>query len=391
MLPTLYPFTALETVKTYQALPNSGANEEDAAYITSQFTIRKAQRMAVAAYRFATSHTWEGEAISTRLEHGVVIVSTKEGKNLFVSTRDKIASSGVEGWSIKKIAMIKLDVNGRVVRSKGSVQVAVKLSKLYNEQTNKHDIIARRLSTMQKFEASPYFPTNYGYVFREGKKGRKITLFQEMAIMDLLNFNNRCHSITDFSKLQKLHFCKTMLGAIRTFENAKFVHRDMKLDNVLVFYNDDPKAKTRYIFKVADFGIACRTDDKNDVGCLRGCIPYFPPRYIEHLATGSTEVVYKDTSGDFWAFGLMLHSMEHGEMPPIYEALSDVEASERLTETFNRSFPKWKNAYASLPPPPDKIESIADLAQAILQPESRRISHANAELACDQLLLKCNY
>ena len=82
-------------------------------------------------------------------------------------------------------------------------------------------------------------------------------------------------------------------------------------------------------------------------------------------------------------------------MNPLYPftALETVKTFQPLPESCAneddvayRCFPKWEEALANLPPPPDKIESLADLAQAILQPAPKRISLANAENACNKMI-----
>ena len=78
----LYPFTALETVKSFQHLPKSQVFAEDDDYIASQLTIRKHQRLTTTAFRFASNVTAEQPISVSKildLEHGVLIMPTKEG------------------------------------------------------------------------------------------------------------------------------------------------------------------------------------------------------------------------------------------------------------------------------------------------------------------------
>lgn len=389
----LYPFTALETVKSFQHLPKSQVFAEDDDYIASQLTIRKHQRLTTTAFRFASNVTAEQPISVSKildLEHGVVIIPTKEGKTVFVSLHDRLAG-GSDGWSIKNVVMIKLNAEGRVVRSKDGVQLAVKLSIPLNEQTNKNDAIVRRVSAMQKFDGSPYFPTNYACVYREGKRGRKICVFQEKALSDVQVYDNSTMPIYKFSELLKLVFCKTLIGALREFEKAKMVHRDIKPENILVFKTDDPTQKTTRIFKVGDFGYACRTDDEKATNHLCGSITYMPPEYIDCL-TKEHGAAFKDTAGDLWALGVIVYYMANKDMPPIYYALSALEATpwdpEEFGKTFKQYLPNWSKARESLPLPPAKVESISDLAQAILQPSDKRISLDAANAAVDQLLAK---
>ncbi|XP_040280192.1 serine/threonine-protein kinase SBK1-like [Bufo bufo] len=99
--------------------------------------------------------------------------------------------------------------------------------------------------------------------------------------------------------------CAMQLAEALDFMHSKaLVHRDVKLDNVLLFDSD-----CHYI-KLADFGLT-RLEGFH-ISPLKGTVPYSAP---ELCNLGENETLELDSSLDVWAFGIVLFCISTGYFP----------------------------------------------------------------------------
>ena len=103
------------------------------------------------------------------------------------------------------------------------------------------------------------------------------------------------------------------------------VHRDLKLENVLFWRNDEDDMTV----KVIDFGIAGVGNEKVDAGTLS----YMAPECLEKVAAATSPAI------DCWAIGIMLYTMIFGTLP-FYA--SDERALVKLIRETPVKFPKDK-------------------------------------------------
>ena len=79
------------------------------------------------------------------------------------------------------------------------------------------------------------------------------------------------------------------------------LHRDIKLENILIGENGDAK--------LCDFGISSLVDDpKRIVHDKSGTPPYMPPESF-------SEEGYSGFMSDIWSLGVLLYVMVCGKMP----------------------------------------------------------------------------
>ena len=95
---------------------------------------------------------------------------------------------------------------------------------------------------------------------------------------------------------------RQIVSAIAYMHSINVVHRDLKLDNILVDDNNNDK------IKIIDFGFAtaCRKDEKLNVQC--GTTHYMCPDLVRK------HPVYCQAA-DVWACGVILYILVVGKMP----------------------------------------------------------------------------
>jgi len=113
-------------------------------------------------------------------------------------------------------------------------------------------------------------------------------------LLDLVADNNR------LSENQ----CRTMLlpilSALNYMHQSGFVHRDIKLENILLDANMQPK--------LADFGFAAQWSETNRFTNLCGSQHYVAPEVLQRMP-------YKGPEVDIWAFGVLMYALTTRTMP----------------------------------------------------------------------------
>nr|XP_056720382.1 serine/threonine-protein kinase SBK1-like [Euleptes europaea] len=140
----------------------------------------------------------------------------------------------------------------------------------------------------------------------------------------------------------QLKRCAAQLAEALDFMHGKaLVHRDIKLDNVMLF---DSKCR---LVKLGDFGLTRLEGTR--VAAMSGTLPYSPPELC--LLEGS-DTLSLDSSLDVWAFGVLLFCLSTGCFPWDV-AMSPDPQFEEFSNWQNRTVPGeapglWKGFTANV-------------------------------------------
>lgn len=111
------------------------------------------------------------------------------------------------------------------------------------------------------------------------------------------------------------NFARSMLSALRYLHENDIVHRDFKLDNVLVH-----ETKRGYTFKLADFGFAYKLIDPYDSkkpelagGGMAGTLEYFAPEMVPQIFKPDDKILEKENAkADIYALGVAVYLLLTG-------------------------------------------------------------------------------
>ena len=135
-----------------------------------------------------------------------------------------------------------------------------------------------------------------------------IFIVMEYVCGDLLGFIRKRSKLSE--SVSKIIF-KQLIEGLKYIHKKHFVHRDIKLDNILIDLTNT--------IKICDFGVSKHFDDKNEImfdHC--GTPAYIAPEIFEHNG-------YKGPACDIWSAGVTLYYMLAGEQPFKAGSISELE------------------------------------------------------------------
>ena len=209
-----------------------------------------------------------------------------------------------------------------------------------------------------------------------------------MIIMEYINGGNLFSFVKKRRKLSektaKFLFRQIILG-IKYIHEQNIVHRDIKLENLLIDLNNN--------VKICDFGIGRKIKSKNQLlhdQC--GTLMYMAPEIL----LSSKEKGYEPFPVDIWSSGISLYIMLSGTLPFNYKNKKnsddeEEEENEEEEESFSEKSKSKKNEednfklqYSIVYKEPKKIEKISnearDLLKGLLNKDPKK------RLTCDQIL-----
>lgn len=126
---------------------------------------------------------------------------------------------------------------------------------------------------------------------------------------NLLDFLNKISkNRTSFNERDAANLVNQIVLALSYMHGLNIVHRDLKLENIMIQRMVDPETKkSEIILKLTDFGFACEIDPAKGEKLSLGSPMYIAPEVIKSQKY--------DSRCDVWSLGVMAYMMLTGRPP----------------------------------------------------------------------------
>ena len=138
------------------------------------------------------------------------------------------------------------------------------------------------------------------------------------SLMDILN-NYKLQFGRAFSQEIIQHFMRQIVNGIKYTHSHKIIHRDMKLENILIHFNNEEDKKNFNLLnskiKIIDFGLATKLDENGGAQTLVGSPLYMDPIILKKYdkAGGFAKLQVYNEKADIWSIGVICYEMLTGE------------------------------------------------------------------------------
>ena len=163
-------------------------------------------------------------------------------------------------------------------------------------------------------------------------------------LQNILNKRN-----TGFNKDEIYQIIKQLNNTFKIMSENKIVHRDIKLENILVKYEN--KEKSKFIVKLTDYGVS-----RKIISLSKKC-----KTYAGTLITMSPEILAGeeyDNECDLWSLGVIIYQLFFKKYP--YDGLTEVAIYKKITEFGQRLLSKTGD------------EKLDDLLRKLLEKDPKK-------------------
>jgi serine/threonine protein kinase len=125
-------------------------------------------------------------------------------------------------------------------------------------------------------------------------------------------------AIKDVDSQEKVKFCINVFDAIKELHSEGYYHRDIKPDNIFLFY-EDGEEKEKLIWKIGDLGlVADRDKDYDDLGEKIGPFGWLSPEAMNKYLTEKADLGFDckiDAKSDIFQLGKLFWFIFQGNVP----------------------------------------------------------------------------
>ena len=138
------------------------------------------------------------------------------------------------------------------------------------------------------------------------------------------------------------YLMKQIVGAIRYIHSQNIIHRDLKLDNIMVSFNNDYDKNSlnmlRATIKIIDFGFSIQLTQSNLASSVLGSPINMDPAILNEMANRGKKVHHLgyDQKADIWSLGTICYEMLIGQAVFNAETMNELV---RKVETGTYSVP----------------------------------------------------
>jgi serine/threonine protein kinase len=185
--------------------------------------------------------------------------------------------------------------------------------KFFKEELNDHDLRTEVTNAinLQHPNLIQYYDF---YELIDGDQRRQVAVLEYANGGDLKKFVSNPPNSRTFT-----NYLKDIIDGLAYLERAHIIHRDIKLENILISYDSQRK---RSVAKIADFGLAKVTKDTGNEDDKEETISGTPTYLAPELISDSFAIIDPQTKAptisynvDIWCLGIMIYYIYKG-MPP---------------------------------------------------------------------------
>ncbi|GAX78595.1 hypothetical protein CEUSTIGMA_g6034.t1 [Chlamydomonas eustigma] len=154
------------------------------------------------------------------------------------------------------------------------------------------------------------------------------------SLTDLItNKYIECHGVGLLMPEDEVRYLfRQVVNAVDYMHRNHVVHRDLKLDNILLSPPYPPFQRNPPYIKLCDFGFARTWDQISQIKTVVGTPDYMSPQIIE--ADHKQALLYDGTKADIWAMGVLLCVMLIGKFPFEGDSVSTIAIDDPLKKTW---------------------------------------------------------
>lgn len=198
------------------------------------------------------------------------------------------------------------------------IPVAVKKTKLHQQRKRRLDTFLREVRALSRIKHS-----NCVKLYGVGSHEDFVFTVMELCSdgMSGWDFTRANHSLIKLGfPLPYLLSLAELAEGCAEMSKQGILHRDLTLDNILVFEDDDDD-NSRPVFKICDFGVSATEDDKHLLP--RGKMRNYPPE-------GIIDKMGYCPESDLYSFALIIWEMAHNQL--VWDKYTTKECNDLILE-----------------------------------------------------------